>query len=248
MQPANATNLSGTTADQLRAAIEAQAQSTLLQAFASPDATDATTGTSTQTQPFADLMHALLAANVAPGGSDPTAATATGLQIAGTASSLVGDLRGAWLRSFDPAVTPQAATQAWETPGWGNGNVQCVGFVDGVYRQAGKPLPVIANATEMFGAYQHQPGWVTVANGQGLPQPGDIIAMSGGSGGMGHVAIVTAVQPPQGNQPGYVIFAQSNAGTRYGTLAIDAANHVAAWPGYAVQGFIRPQPSPAQAS
>jgi hypothetical protein len=164
-----------------------------------------------------------------------------GQQIAAVATQLAGDLRGANNQSYDPAVTPVAAQQAWNTPGWGNGNIQCVAFVDGVFRQAGITLPATPNATDFWGAYRQTPGFSEIANGQGLPQPGDIIALSGGGQGFGHVAVVTSVQAPTNGQPGRVNFAQSNSPSPDGSLTIDANGVTRAWSGYQVQGYIRYQ-------
>ncbi len=177
------------------------------------------------------------------GGASATMITGSpgGQQIAAVATQLAGDLRGANNQSYDPGVTPAAAQQAWNTPGWGNGNIQCVAFVDGVFRQAGIALPATPNATDFWGAYRQTPGWNEIANGQGLPQPGDIIALSGGGQGFGHVAVVTSVQAPTGGQPGRVFFAQSNSPSPDGSLPISASDVTQAWSGYQVQGYIRHQ-------
>ncbi len=128
--------------------------------------------------------------------------------------------------------------QLWSKD-WGANNVQCVAFVDGVFQQAGVTLPAVPNARDFMQAYSGQAGWTEIPNGQGLPQPGDILAMSGGSSGLGHVAIVTAVVPPSNGQPGRVIFAQSNSGSSQGELTIEANGQIQSWPGYSVQGMIR---------
>ena len=174
-------------------------------------------------------------------GTNAAIGTSTGNQIATIATQLAGDLRGTNNQSFDPTQTPLATQQTWTTPGWGNGNVQCVAFVAGVFNQAGNPLPQTPNATDFWSTYQNRPGWSEVANGQGMPQPGDIIALSGGAQGFGHVAVVTGVMPPTGGQAGQVTFAQANSPTSQGSLSIAANGVVSAWPGYQVQGFIRPQ-------
>jgi hypothetical protein len=184
-------------------------------------------------------LNALLAL-AGTAGSTTNSGSASGNQIATIATQLAGDLRGANNQAYDPMQTPTAVQQAWNTPGWGNGNVQCVAFVDGVYQQAGIALPATPNATDFWSTYQNQPGWSEVANGQGLPQPGDIIAFAGGAQGYGHVAVVTAVTPPTNGQPGQVTFAQANSPTSQAKLPMTAQGQVSAWPGYQVQGFIRP--------
>ncbi len=165
--------------------------------------------------------------------------TPAGQRIATIAQQLTADLCGVNNRSFDPTITPQAAQEAWNTPGWGNGNVQCVAFVDGVYRQAGIALPATPNATDFWSAYAHQPGWSEIPNGQGLPQPGDIIVMGGGAQGFGHVAVVTGITPPSGGRPGSIQIAQSNSPSSQASLALVADGSVISWPGYPVKGFIR---------
>lgn len=167
------------------------------------------------------------------------AGSATGNAIASVAVQLAGDLRGANNQYYDPQVTPAAAQAAFDTPGWGNGNVQCVAFVDGVFRQAGIALPATPNGADFWRAYQGLAGWQEVANGQGLPQPGDILAFSGGAQGYGHVAVVTSVTPPTNGQPGHVTFAQANSPTSQASLTIALDGTVQAWPGYQVQGYIR---------
>lgn len=162
-----------------------------------------------------------------------------GNQIGSAATQLAADLRGPFNRAYDPTQTPLAAQQALNTPGWGNGNVQCVAFVDGAYRQAGIQLPAHPNGGDFWGAYANQPGWQEIPNGQGLPQPGDILAFSGGAQGFGHVAVVTGVIPPANGQPGSVTFAQSNSPTTIASLAITSTGAIQAWPGYQVQGSIR---------
>ncbi|HKD77874.1 MAG TPA: CHAP domain-containing protein, partial [Ktedonobacterales bacterium] len=187
--------------------VESQMQAAAVDALSG--GADATAGSAApQGLDFASLLSSVLAmgdpgattADATTSGAaseTPSAAqtgsdsTPVGQRIATIAQQLTGDLRGANNRSFDPSITPQAAQDAWNSPGWGNGNVQCVAFVDGAYRQAGITLPAAPNATDFWGAYANRPGWSEVANGQGLPQPGDIIVMGGGAQGFGHVAIVT---------------------------------------------------------
>lgn len=216
-------------------------------AVASLLTSDPTNGDGTST--LSDSFSSLLATSLATGGgwqdsrqlTTLTSSTTStrGTQIADIATQLAGDLRGVNNRSFDPAVTPLAAQQTWNSGSWGNGNVQCVAFVAGVYHQAGTSLPVAPNATQFWGAYAHRSGWTEVANGAGMPQPGDIIAMSGGGQGYGHVAIVTAVTPPANGKPGSITIAQSNSPKAQTTMTINADGSVASWPGYQVQGFIR---------
>lgn len=198
-------------------------------------------GLSDATTPTAPSLDATLTAasnlNAAP---TSVSGTPTGQSIATAAQQLATDLRGANNRYFDTTQTPQAAQQAFDTPGWGNGNVQCVAFVDGAYRQAGITLPATPNATDFWSAYANRPGWTEVANGQGTPQPGDIVVMGGGAQGFGHVAVVTSVTSPANGQPGTIHIAQSNSPTATASLTLASDGNVTAWPGYPVKGFIRP--------
>lgn len=168
-----------------------------------------------------------------------TGTSSTGQSIAATATSLAQDLTGVNNNAYNPATTPLGVQQTWNAPGWGNGNVQCVAFVDGAYKAAGITLPATPNATDFMSAYANQPGFTEVANGQGLPQPGDIIVMGGGPQGYGHVAIVTNVIPPQNGQPGAISVAQSNSPSSTANLTLNTDGSVNSWPGYPVQGFIR---------
>jgi hypothetical protein len=235
--------------------VESQMQASAVDALSG--GADATAGSGVpQGLDFASLLSSVLAMGD-PGATAPDASatdgvtappldgqaspvsTTTGQRIATIAQQLAGDLRGANNRSFDPALTPQAAQDAWNTPGWGNGNLQCVAFVDGAYRQAGVTLPATPNATDFWGAYANRSGWSEVPNGQGLPQPGDIIVMGGGAQGFGHVAIVTGVTPPANGQLGSIQIAQSNSPASQSSLGLAADGSVISWRGYPVKGFIR---------
>jgi surface antigen len=221
--------------------LEAQSQSDAAQLLSGADTT--TSAATPEDASFAALLSSALTA-VPDSGAGRTGVpagtgSAAGTRIAAIATQLAGDLRGANNQSYDPSVTPTAAQAAWQTPGWGNGNVQCVAFVDGVFRQAGVTLPATPNGADFWGAYLNAAGWQEVANGQGLPQPGDIIAFAGGAQGYGHVAVVTSVVPPANGQAGSVTFAQANSPTSQATLPIASDGSVQAWPGYQVQGYIR---------
>ena len=245
-QPSATGSLSPAQAQLFIALMEAQSQN--IAASLTSDALDtgSATGdaTTSSSQDFASLLNTALLtgattpATTAAGTSDATS-SASGNAIANVATQLAGDLRGANFASYDATLAPSAAQAAWNTPGWGNGNIQCVAFVDGVFRQAGITLPATPNGVDFWSAYQGRAGWQEIANGQGLPQPGDIITFAGGAQGFGHVAVVTQVTPPSGGQPGSVTFAQSNSPSPLGTLPIAADGSVTAWPGYQAQGFIR---------
>lgn len=194
----------------------------------------ASTGT-----PLSPMLGSFLNTGNLPSLTSVTGSSDRGSQIASIATQLAGDLRGANNQYFDVSQTPAAAQAAFNTPGWGNGNIQCVAFVDGVFRQAGITLPATPNGAEFWQAYQGAGGWQEIANGQGLPQPGDIIAFAGGAQGYGHVAVVTGVVPPKNGQSGSVTFAQANSPTSQATLPIAPDGTVQAWPGYQVQGYIR---------
>ena len=195
--------------------------------------TTASTGTDSSL-----LSNGMLSANIIA--ASGTGGSATGQRIAAVATQLAGDLRGIDNRSFDAIQTPQAAQATFTTAGWGNGNVQCVAFVAGAYNQAGITLPTTPNATDFWTAYANRPGWNEIPNGQGVPQPGDIIVMGGGAEGLGHVAIVTAVTPPTNGQPGQIAIAQSNSPTAQTNITLNTDGTITSWPGYPIKGIIRP--------
>ncbi|GHO93655.1 hypothetical protein KSF_037030 [Reticulibacter mediterranei] len=99
-------------------------------------------------------------------------------------------------------------------------NVQCVAFVRAAYHMAGFPLPTdnggIALAKDYWTGAASWSGWKRIANGEGLPSPGDIVVLDH-PGEAGHVSIVVSVMPPkQGESMGSILVAQGNAG--YTTL------------------------------
>ncbi len=181
------------------------------------------------------VLNALL------GSGSATGSSATGTSIAQTAISLANDLTGPNNTSFNPVTTPQTAQQVWNNPQWGNGNIQCVAFVAGAYQQAGLQLPVTPNAADFWPAYANRAGFSEIPNGQGMPQPGDIIVMGGGAQGLGHVAIVTAVIPPSGTTSGEISLAQANSPASQTNMTIAPSGAVDSWQGMPVLGFIRPQ-------
>jgi hypothetical protein len=225
--------------------LQSQMQSDAVSLLANPTTSSDASGATQTPASFADMLTSALESmsNTSSTASAPAsttnAASATGSQIASVATQLAGDLRGSNNQFYDVSQTPTAAQAAFNTPGWGNGNIQCVAFVDGVFRQAGITLPATPNGAAFWQTYQGATGWNEIANGQGLPQPGDIIAFAGGAQGFGHVAVVTGVVPPGNGQPGTVTFAQANSPTSLASLPIALDGTVAAWPGYQVQGYIR---------
>ncbi len=164
-----------------------------------------------------------------------------GDHIALLSTQLAADIYGYSSNYFNTQTTPPIVQQVWDNPAWGNGNVQCVAFVDGAYKYAGITLPTTPNAVNFWGAYSFLPGYAEIANGQGLPAPGDIIVMSGGQQGFGHVAVVVYVEPPVGNNYGAMVIAQSNSPSSLAIMIITPSGYVESWPFEPVIGFIRPQ-------
>jgi hypothetical protein len=148
--------------------------------------------------------------------------------------------------------------------GYPANNVQCVAFVRAAYHMAGFPLPTdhggIALAKDYWTGAASWSGWKRIANGSGLPSPGDIAVMDH-PGEAGHVAIVVSVMPPkQGADMGTIVIAQGNAGFTDQTSENDpripginvpagipistwnyrpGSNLVASpWRGYTVTGFL----------
>lgn len=123
------------------------------------------------------------------------------------------------------STTPQPPA---ETLG---GVVQCVSFVDSVYRMAtGKRVPAAPNAGTWWQDYYldgSEPGFKGIPVASGPPQPGDFIVywdwdsstqsyqpphlVNGNWVDYGHIAVIVGVQLPQGNQSGFIIVAQGNS-------------------------------------
>jgi hypothetical protein len=137
-----------------------------------------------------------------------------------------------------------------------SGNLQCGQFIGMAYGWAGLPL-VGANVTlDWWTAYgndaQGNPkhaGWTEIANGTGLPEPGDILIFDtppGPFAGEGHGGIVLNVQPPLGKSYGAVVFAEANGPTPFVTMPLAPNGAVqVTWRGYTVKGFIRHTSAPA---
>lgn len=104
-----------------------------------------------------------------------------------------------------------------------NGDLQCVEFVTGAFLLAGISLPYAPDAHYFWPDYQNkqaQSDWQEIPAGSGLPEMGDIVVWKTWHydakqkvrvEDAGHVAIVVAVIPPQGNTQGRVYLAQANA-------------------------------------
>src|SRR5581483_1686355 len=76
-------------------------------------------------------------------------------------------------------------------------------FISTVYGMAGHTLPqVYGGAVDYWAGYKNRPGWQEIPVGSGFPLPGDLMVWGGGDvragypQGIGHVAIVVAVQLP----------------------------------------------------
>jgi hypothetical protein len=146
---------------------------------------------------------------------------------------------------------PQAVILYGDTvcPGcaaWANGTYQCVSFVRGAYSQV-YPMNVTGNAFDLWALYSQLSGWIEVPSGsappgqRGLPVPGDVMVFKDPS--IGHVAIVMAVQLPQGSQDGAITFSNANSVSPYTTMPLlpDLSVDTSSWPGYTVWGYIRPR-------
>jgi surface antigen len=149
---------------------------------------------------------------------------------------------------------PQAVLSFWQKScpagsgcyaDWQNGNLQCVMLVTGAFALAGAPLPSAGNAIDFWSLYAHRDGFIeipssapgTAAYQRQLPMPGDIMVW--GNGGLGHVAIVTAVVPPATSQPGSITFAESNGPGAILTEPLLSDLTIQTWKGYTVYGYIR---------
>jgi hypothetical protein len=139
---------------------------------------------------------------------------------------------------------------------WANGTYQCVSFVRGAYSQV-YPMNYSNDAFGLWATYQHAPGWQEIPAAatpdpaqRFLPEPGDVMVFKDLS--VGHVAIVIAVQPPQGQNNGWVEFANANSSSAYDrmpllpNLLVDTSEWAPSGENYIVWGYIRPKPSAAQ--
>lgn len=166
---------------------------------------------------------------------------------------------GNWCGLFNvwDSSTPQPPA---ETLG---GVVQCVSFVDSVYRMAtGKSVPVAPNAGTWWQDYYldgTEPGFKGIPVASGPPQPGDFIVywdwdasahsyqpphlVNGNWVDFGHIAMIVGVQRPQGGRDGFIIIAQGNADHVLAEQSLSVSGSV--WSvgkydlGQQAQGYIR---------
>lgn len=146
---------------------------------------------------------------------------------------------------------PQAVIDYWERtcPGcgeWRNGNVQCVMLALAAYGVAGIHPPAAGNAITFWSLYQDRPGWVEIPAAvaplgqRGQPRPGDwMVWYSAFEPSVGHIAVVVRVEPPSGDRPGSVTFAEANGPGPIVTEPLLPDLTVQTWSGYAVVGYIR---------
>src|SRR5258706_11588722 len=140
--------------------------------------------------------------------------------------------------------------------------LQCAMYVATVFAMEGHPLPQTYNAVDYWAGYKNRQGWQETPVGSGLPLPGDMMVWAGGTpapgypDGYGHIAIVVAVQPPNGNANGSVTVAQANgtytlttpdvrvptilwSGVHLYQMPILPNLTVQTWPGFSALGYIR---------
>lgn len=147
--------------------------------------------------------------------------------------------------------------QAWCTKhgdcgDWANGSYQCVSFVRGAYSQV-FPMKYTNDAFGLWATYQEAPGWQEIPaaavpdpDQRGLPEPGDVMVFR--DLGVGHVAIVIAVKVPQGQQSGWIEFANANSSSAYDrmpllpNLMVDTSEWDPSGEHYIVWGYLRPKP------
>jgi hypothetical protein len=134
---------------------------------------------------------------------------------------------------------------------WANGTYQCVSFVRGAYSQV-YPMNYTNDAFALWATYQHLPGWQEIPSAavadpaqRFLPEPGDVMIFR--DTGVGHVAIVIAVQAPQGQKNGWVQFANANSSSAYDrmpllpNLTVDTSEWAPSRANYLVWGYLRPK-------
>ncbi|MEO7019379.1 MAG: CHAP domain-containing protein [Ktedonobacteraceae bacterium] len=139
---------------------------------------------------------------------------------------------------------------------WANSTYQCVSFVRGAYSQV-YPMNYSNDAFGLWATYQHLPGWQEIPAAatpdvaqRFLPEPGDVMVFK--DLGVGHVAIVLQVQPPQNGTNGWVAFANANSSSAYDrmplmpSLLVDTREWGSSGVAFTVWGYIRPQPAAVQ--
>jgi hypothetical protein len=136
---------------------------------------------------------------------------------------------------------------------WANGTYQCVSFVRGAYSQV-YPMQLTNDAFGLWGTYSHVAGWQEIPAAatanmaeRFLPEPGDVMVFK--DLGIGHVAIVMAVQAPVGNRNGWIEFANANSSSAYDrmpllpNLLVDTQEWAASGEQFSIWGYIRPKPA-----
>lgn len=138
---------------------------------------------------------------------------------------------------FPPEIVQWANTHCPGCASWRSDNYQCVAFVIAAYALV-QPLPVQdQNANQYWEHFASLPGWQRLpASGGSMPQPGDIMAWSGGS--YGHVSVVLGVDPQQKS----ITFAQANGQYPIQTLPVRADGSVNTangyWNAFTVVGYL----------
>lgn len=139
---------------------------------------------------------------------------------------------------------------------WANGSYQCVSFVRGAYSQV-YPMKWTNDAFGLWATYQHAPGWQEIPAAatpdvaqRFLPEPGDVMVFK--DLGVGHAAIVLAVQPPSGQHNGWITFANANSSSAYDrmpllpNLLVDTREWEPSGEHFVVWGYLRPRGAAAQ--
>jgi hypothetical protein len=171
-----------------------------------------------------------------------------------------GDCNDTWYTSAFPQPVIGYG-QTWckahgDCADWANGSYQCVSFVRGAYSQV-YPMKWTNDAFGLWATYQNVPGWQEIPalatadpTQRDLPEPGDVMVFK--DVGVGHVAIVMAVQPPSSQKNGWVEFTNANSSSAYDrmpllpNLAVDTSEWAPSGGQYEVWGYIRPKPAVAQ--
>jgi hypothetical protein len=137
-------------------------------------------------------------------------------------------------RAFGPGFPDvvKAYGQAQGGSTWESGNFQCVSLVRGAYSQAYPMTYTTEKAADFLNLYKGKPGWITLSASE-QPSPGDVLVMSGGSIGYGHVAIVTDVDKSSGK----VTFVSANASVKYADFYVKNGSP---WGNFQIAGYIRP--------
>lgn len=110
-----------------------------------------------------------------------------------------------------------------------SGNLQCVQFVTAAQWLGGDPITDHPDAATFWPDYAHKAGWQEIESPSAFPNApkvppnlGDLMVWEGGSGGLGHIAIVVGWTAPSSTQNGSIEVAEANGpGNKFPPLSLN---------------------------